>query len=131
MVVRHAIDVDSRAERRGNVAVTQQQRGRGRYPVALLRHTTMITSQSENETNRKRSRRSRCGAAAVETALVLPLALLFLFGIIEYSRFVMTLQVVTNAAREGARYAVTHIEPIVIDGTTYGNGTGNVTNVVN
>jgi Flp pilus assembly protein TadG len=33
---------------------------------------------------------------------------MFIFGIFEYGRFIMTLQVVQNAAREGARYAVTN-----------------------
>jgi Flp pilus assembly protein TadG len=42
----------------------------------------------------------------VETALVGSVCLLFLFGILEYGRFVMVQQVLQNAAREGARYAV-------------------------
>jgi Flp pilus assembly protein TadG len=48
----------------------------------------------------------RTGAHVVELAVVAPIFFLFLFGILEYGRFVMTLQIVTNAAREGARYAV-------------------------
>lgn len=62
---------------------------------------------------------------------MLPVVLLFLFGILEYGRYVMTLQVMTNAARAGARYAVTHTTPITIQGTTYGNATSDVTNIVN
>ncbi|MGL4550337.1 MAG: TadE/TadG family type IV pilus assembly protein [Gemmataceae bacterium] len=58
-------------------------------------------------THRKEARR-RTAAAIVEAAFVLPVCLLFLFGILEYGRFVMTLQVMENAAREGARYAVAH-----------------------
>jgi Flp pilus assembly protein TadG len=50
--------------------------------------------------------RSRSGAAVVEAAVVLSVFLLILFGIIEYCRFLFIEQVVTNAAREGARYAV-------------------------
>jgi Flp pilus assembly protein TadG len=42
----------------------------------------------------------------VETALIISVFLLFLFGILEYGRLVMTQQVLANAAREGARYAV-------------------------
>ena len=61
---------------------------------------------------------------------MLPLVFMFLFGILEYGRYLMTLQIVTNAAREGAHYAVTHTNPIVISGTTYGNGTSDVTNMV-
>jgi Flp pilus assembly protein TadG len=66
----------------------------------------------------------------IETALVLPIALLFLCGIMEYGRFVYTLQVLTNATREGCRYAVTHVNPVSLNGTTYGNATSNVTTVV-
>jgi Flp pilus assembly protein TadG len=50
--------------------------------------------------------RKRSAATIVEAAFVLSICLLFLFGILEYGRFVMTLQVMENAAREGARYAV-------------------------
>jgi Flp pilus assembly protein TadG len=66
----------------------------------------------------------------VETALVLPLILLFVFGIMEYGRYLLCLQVVTNAAREGCRYAVTHTQPVTINGATTGNSTSNVTNQV-
>lgn len=48
----------------------------------------------------------RTAAHLVEFAVVAPVFFLFLFGIFEYGRYVMTLQVMTNAAREGARYAV-------------------------
>jgi Flp pilus assembly protein TadG len=79
-------------------------------------------------------RRRRCvnrrGAAIVETALVLPLMLLFLFGIMEYGRYFLCVQVVTNAAREGCRYAVTHTQPVTLGGTTTGNATSDVTNQV-
>ena len=54
--------------------------------------------------------------ATVEAALVLPVVITFLFGILEYGRYVMMLQMLTNAAREGARYAVTHTNPITIAG---------------
>jgi len=50
---------------------------------------------------------SRTGAAAVETALVLPLFFLIVFGVIEFGRAFMVAQLLTNAAREGARAAVT------------------------
>jgi len=64
-------------------------------------------------------------------ALVLPLCLVFLLGIMEYGRFLMTLQVFTNAAREGAHYAVSHTQPVVIGATTYGNATSDVTTIIN
>jgi Flp pilus assembly protein TadG len=74
---------------------------------------------------------ARRGTAAVEAALVLPMTLLFMFGIIEYGRYVMTLQIMTSAARAGARYALTHVQPVVLGGVTYGNATTDVQNVVN
>lgn len=48
----------------------------------------------------------RHGAALVETAVVISLTLLFLMGIFEYGRFVMTLQMLEAATREGARFAI-------------------------
>jgi len=76
-----------------------------------------------------RSRRRR-GASVVEAAMVLPLVILFLLGILEYGRYVMTLQVLTNAAREGAHYALSHTEPVTLAGVTYGNATSDVVAVV-
>src|SRR5262245_55217017 len=52
--------------------------------------------------------RRRRAATMVDTAFVAAIALLFMFGIFEYGRFVMTKQVMENSAREGARYAVVH-----------------------
>ncbi len=46
------------------------------------------------------------GQALIETALTLPLLLLVSVGIFEFGRAYQTWQVVTNAAREGARVAV-------------------------
>lgn len=48
----------------------------------------------------------RRGAAVVEFAVVAPLFFLLIFGIIEYGRMVMVQQVITNAAREGARQGI-------------------------
>ncbi len=45
------------------------------------------------------------GAAAVEFALVLPLLLLIIFGIIDFGRAYMAQIALTQAAREGARVA--------------------------
>lgn len=52
------------------------------------------------------SRTSERGQALAEFALVLPLVLLFIAGIVEMGRAWNIKQVVTDAAREGARYAV-------------------------
>ena len=50
--------------------------------------------------------RRRAGAAVVEMAVVLPLFILLVFGLIEASRLGMVAQLITNAAREGCRVAV-------------------------
>jgi Flp pilus assembly protein TadG len=50
--------------------------------------------------------RGNRGQSVVEFALVLPLLLLILFGITEFGRAWMTQNILTSAAREGARLAV-------------------------
>ncbi|MBI3949402.1 MAG: pilus assembly protein [Acidobacteria bacterium] len=50
--------------------------------------------------------RSKRGQALVETALILPLLMLMLVGIIEFGRLLFTQHAVTNAAREGGRVAI-------------------------
>lgn len=49
---------------------------------------------------------SERGQALLETAFVLPIILLVSIGIFEFGRAYQTVQVMTNAAREGARVAV-------------------------
>lgn len=51
--------------------------------------------------------RSRAQALA-EFALVAPIFFLMLFGIIDFGRYVYYVQILNNAAREGARYAIVH-----------------------
>lgn len=46
------------------------------------------------------------GASAIEFALVLPLLLLILFGIIEFSILLYDKAMLTNASREGARLGI-------------------------
>ena len=60
-------------------------------------------------------RRRRRAAYVVEAAMVIGLFCLFMFGIFEYGRFVMTLQTAENAAREGARYAIAHTNDATTD----------------
>jgi Flp pilus assembly protein TadG len=55
-------------------------------------------------TNKRKTRRR--AAAVVEFAVVLPLLLTILFGIIEYGWMFMVRQTLLNAAREGCRVAV-------------------------
>ena len=53
----------------------------------------------------KRLRNQR-GAALIETAITLPLVLLVSVSIFEFGRAYQTWQVLTNAAREGARVSI-------------------------
>lgn len=55
---------------------------------------------------RTRWRRDDRGTALMEMAFTLPLLLLISIGIIDFGRAFQTWQVLTNAAREGARVAV-------------------------
>jgi Flp pilus assembly protein TadG len=64
-------------------------------------------------------RRNRRGAATVEFAVVAPVFILLVLGMIEVGRGVMVQQVITNAAREGARWAV-------LDGATSSSVQGQV-----
>jgi Flp pilus assembly protein TadG len=50
--------------------------------------------------------RSEKGAALIEAAITVPIILLICVGIFEFGRAYQTMQVLTNAAREGARMAV-------------------------
>ena len=52
--------------------------------------------------------RSEHGASAVEFAIVLPLLLVLVFGIIEFSIFLYDKAVITNASREGARQGLVY-----------------------
>ena len=51
-------------------------------------------------------RQPRRGAAVVEMAVITPVLVLFIFGMIEFGRFIMVGQLAVNATREGDRYAV-------------------------
>ena len=55
---------------------------------------------------RNRRRDSENGAALLEAAITIPMLLLIAVGIFEFGRAYQTWQVLTNAAREGARVAV-------------------------
>ena len=50
--------------------------------------------------------RSERGAELIEFALVLPLLLFLIFGLVDFGFMFQRFEVVTNAAREGARMAV-------------------------
>jgi Flp pilus assembly protein TadG len=69
------------------------QNARQRAPSAKVRRT-------------QRGARRRHGVVMAEFILVFPILLLAIVGIVELGRGVMVQQIVTNAAREGARRAV-------------------------
>ncbi|MCI0343819.1 MAG: pilus assembly protein [Chloroflexi bacterium] len=56
---------------------------------------------------RSQALRSR-GQALAEFAIIAPIFFFTLFAIIEFGRAVYTIQMLNNAAREGARYAIVH-----------------------
>ena len=60
------------------------------------------------------------GASAVEFALILPLLVFFIFGIIEFGFYVYNQQVITNASREGARAGIVFGDPPLTDGEISG-----------
>jgi Flp pilus assembly protein TadG len=70
---------------------------------------------------RRTLRRNERGAALLEAAVTIPLILLISVAIFEFGRAYQTWQVLTNAAREGARVAV-------ISGTTDAEVKSAVTN---
>ena len=61
---------------------------------------------------------ARTGAYAVEFAFVAIILVMALFAIIEYSRFVFIRQMIGQAAREGARYAVVNTTATTIEADT-------------
>jgi Flp pilus assembly protein TadG len=79
---------------------------------------------------RRSGGKRRRGSALVEAALVLPWVLLFLLGIMEYGRYLMTLHLFTNAVTMGAAYAAKHTDSIYLNGSSYGNANSNVTTIV-
>ncbi|MBC8289375.1 MAG: pilus assembly protein [Planctomycetes bacterium] len=53
-----------------------------------------------------KKRNDRRGAAVVEMAMVLPIFMMVVLGIVEFGRAMMVGQMVTNAAREATRMAI-------------------------
>ena len=65
----------------------------------------------------------RNGVAAVEFALLLPVLLIIVFGIINYGTLLYNQAVITNAAREGARWgAINTTSAISCSGSSFGTG---------
>jgi Flp pilus assembly protein TadG len=57
---------------------------------------------------RRMGRSKAHGQALAEFALVAPIFFLLLFALIDFGRYVYYVQILNNAAREGARYAIVH-----------------------
>ena len=53
----------------------------------------------------------KTGASAIEFAIILPVLILFLFGIIEFGILFYDKAVITNASREGARAGIVYRYP--------------------
>jgi len=72
--------------------------------------------------NRFRSKRfrSEAGASAVEFALLLPVLMMILFGIIEFGLALYQQAVLTNASREGARLGIVQSVPAITTGQING-----------
>jgi Flp pilus assembly protein TadG len=107
-------------------------------PTPILTQPSSLTANKELPVIRIPGRKVRRGAAAVEMALVLPLMLWLLVGVWEVGRMVEVQQLLSNAAREGARQAATgqftnaQVEQVVVNylkvagiPTTNLNTTGN------
>ena len=63
----------------------------------------------------KRDRWSVRGTSSVEFAIILPIFLLFVFGIIQFGLGWWVSQIITNASREGARFGIVVSDPPVSD----------------
>jgi Flp pilus assembly protein TadG len=70
-----------------------------------MRNRDLSTGDKENGATMNSQR----GAAVVEFAFVLPLLLVILFGIIEFSFLLYDKAMLTNASREGARVGIVYI----------------------
>jgi Flp pilus assembly protein TadG len=76
----------------------------GRQVRQIVGEVAIATFSVDGTCSARRSKRR--GASAVEFAVVAPVFFLLVFGMIEYGRLVMVQQILTNAAREGARRAI-------------------------
>lgn len=59
----------------------------------------------------KPNKPNQAGAVAIEFALLAPLFLALVFGIVEFGYIMYAKSVITNASREGSRYGVIYSNP--------------------
>lgn len=93
--------------------------------MSRLVHTKVWAHRKADTQDRRRER----GQSLVETAIVLPVLVLLLAAVIDFGRVIDAYIVLTNAAREGARFGsvkpsltVGEVEQIVVD-DVLGSGT--------
>jgi Flp pilus assembly protein TadG len=89
----------------------------------LACHTSRVNAHRGLPTKASRARLRRRGMTVVESALVLSVFLLLLFGIFEYCRFLLVLHVTNNSVREGARYASVNVNSATVTSTQITNYT--------
>jgi len=65
-------------------------------------------SNTRSHHRRSQGRKRRSGVSAIETAITLPVLLMFACGLLDFGLGVFKQQVLTNAARELARQATVH-----------------------
>ena len=76
--------------------------------MTLMRNTTPLAPYStDSRAGSVRARRSERGQGILEFVLVMPLLLLFIFVIVDFGIGINRRVIVTNAAREAARYGAT------------------------
>jgi len=56
-------------------------------------------------------KRHERGSTAIEFSLILPIMLALIFGIVDFGRLLFSYEVLTNAAREGARQGIKLVSP--------------------
>lgn len=89
-------------------------------------------SPNPNRPKKTRISKSQQGQSVLEFAMVLPLMLLIVFGVIEFGRAYYQYNTLNKAIRDGARYMSKHIystsyrdstKNLVVYGNTFGTGT--------
>jgi hypothetical protein len=85
--------------------------------VRFKENTKILTNIKENIMNHDNQR----GITALELTLLLPLLLILIFGIIEFSIILYDKQMITNASREGARAGIVYNDPADIPASTMQN----------
>jgi Flp pilus assembly protein TadG len=81
-------------------------------------------------TTSREARRGECGSAAVEFALSAMLLLALMLGIINFGWAIFSYNFISNAAREGTRYAMVHGATCASDGSSCAASSSDIQNYV-